>query len=100
MENYFFLEKYVSSEGAVSLNVLCYHQLSIARYQVIFCANNYFEWLPIVSSAFKFRVHKPRGYQYLDLPFWSVNNFGLLSLLKAVDTIGNYSKHKTLLGDE
>ena len=57
MENYFFLEKYVSSEGAVSLNVLYYHQLSIARYQVIFCANNYFEWLPIVSSAFKFRVH-------------------------------------------
>ena len=30
-----------------------YHQLSIARYQVSFYANNYFEKLPIESSAFK-----------------------------------------------
>ena len=43
VENYFFLENYVTSEGAVSHNVLYYQQLSIARYQVSFYANNYFE---------------------------------------------------------
>ena len=35
--------KTVTSEGAVSHNVLYYQQLSIARYQVSFYANNYFE---------------------------------------------------------
>ena len=43
MENYFFLENYVISEGAVSHNVLNYQPLSITRYQVRFYANNYFE---------------------------------------------------------
>ena len=43
VENYFFLENYVTSEGAVSHNVLYYQQLSIACYQVSFYANNYFE---------------------------------------------------------
>ena len=55
--NYFFLENYFTSEGAVSHNVLYYQQLSITRYQVRFYANNYFEKLPIVSTAFK-------GHQY------------------------------------
>ena len=41
MRNYVFLKNYVS-EGAVSQNVL-YYQLSIARYQVSFYANDYFE---------------------------------------------------------
>ena len=36
-------QNYVTSEGAVSHNVLYYQQLSIARYQVSFYANNYFE---------------------------------------------------------
>ena len=40
---YLFLKNYVTSEGAVSHNVLYYQQLSIARYQVSFYANNYFE---------------------------------------------------------
>ena len=44
VRNYFFLENYVTSEGAVSHNVLYYQQLSIARYQVSFYANNYFEY--------------------------------------------------------
>ena len=45
MENYFFLKNYVTSEGAVPHNVLyyMYQQLSIARYQVSFDANNYSE---------------------------------------------------------
>ena len=43
VENYFFLENYVTSEGAVSHNVLYYQQLSIACYQVSFYANNYVE---------------------------------------------------------
>ena len=42
VENYFFLENYVSSEGAVSHNVLYYQQLSFASYQLSFYANNYF----------------------------------------------------------
>ena len=42
MENYFFLENYVTSETAVSHNVLYYQQLSIDRYQAILYANNYF----------------------------------------------------------
>ena len=40
-ENYFSLE--VTSEGAVSNNVLYYQPLPITRFQVRFCANNYFE---------------------------------------------------------
>ena len=43
MENNFFLENYSTSEGAGSHNVLYYQRLSIARYQVSFYANNYFE---------------------------------------------------------
>ena len=51
VENYVFLKNYVTSEGAVSHNVLYYQQLSIACYQVRFYAYNYFELLPIVSSC-------------------------------------------------
>ena len=44
VRNYLFLKNYVvSAERAVSPNVLYYQQLSIARYQVSFYANNYFE---------------------------------------------------------
>ena len=42
VENYFFLENYVTSEGAASHNVLYYQQLSIACYQVSFYAKYYF----------------------------------------------------------
>ena len=38
MENYLFLKNYVTSEGAVSHNVLNHQQLSIACYQVSFYA--------------------------------------------------------------
>ena len=37
----FFLEKYVTSEGAVSNNVLYYQQFSTTRYQVKFDVNIY-----------------------------------------------------------
>ena len=53
MENYFFLENYGTSEGAVSHNVLYHQPLPITRHQKRFYANNYFEYLPIVSTAFK-----------------------------------------------
>ena len=43
MENYFFLKNYITSEGAVSHNVLYYQQLSVAPYQVSFYSNIYFE---------------------------------------------------------
>ena len=43
VENYIFLEKYVTSEGAVSHNVLYYQHLSITRYQVSFYVNHYFK---------------------------------------------------------
>ena len=46
-------QKYVTSEGVVSHNVLNYHQLFVAHYQVSFYANIYFESLPNVSSAFE-----------------------------------------------
>ena len=52
VRNYLSLKTYVTSDGADSHIVLNYQQLSIARYQVSFFANNYFEY-PIVSSAFK-----------------------------------------------
>ena len=52
MENYFFLENYGTSEGAVSHNVLYHQPLPITRHQERFYANNYFEKLPIVSTAF------------------------------------------------
>ena len=38
LENYFFLESYVTSEGAVSHNVLHYQQFPITRFQVRFYA--------------------------------------------------------------
>ena len=34
---------YVTSEGAVSHNVLCYQPLPITRHQIRFYANNYFD---------------------------------------------------------
>ena len=43
VENYFFLENFVTSEGAVSHNVLYYQPLPITHYQVRFYANNSFE---------------------------------------------------------
>ena len=43
VENYFVLENYVTSEGAVSHDVLYYQQLPVTCYQVMFYANNYFE---------------------------------------------------------
>ena len=57
MENYVFLEKYGTSEGAVS------HNVPITRYQVRFYANNYFELLPIVFTAFSKAI---RIKDYLD----------------------------------
>ena len=43
VENYFFLENYGTSEGAVSHIVLHHQPLPITRYQEICYANNYFE---------------------------------------------------------
>ena len=42
-ENLLLSQKLCSSKGAVSHNVSYYQQLSIARYQERFYANNYFE---------------------------------------------------------
>ena len=53
LENYFFLENYMTSEGAVSQIVLYYQTLPITRYQVRLYAEYLFELLPIVSTAFK-----------------------------------------------
>ena len=41
----FLLENYVTSEGAVSHNILYHQQLPVTRYQIRFFmyANNYFE---------------------------------------------------------
>ena len=63
MENYFFLKKYVTSEGAVSHNVLYYQQLSITHYQLRFYANNYFE-CPLPLS--KILYHSCYVIQYGD----------------------------------
>ena len=43
MENFLFLENSVTSEGAVSHNVLYYQQLQITGYQLTCYANNYIE---------------------------------------------------------
>ena len=42
LRNHLFLKNYITSEGAVSHDVLYYQKLSIAHYQVSFYANNYF----------------------------------------------------------
>ena len=44
MENYFFLENYGTSEGAVSPNVLYQQPLPITHHQERFYANNYFDY--------------------------------------------------------
>ena len=54
VKNYFFLKNYVSSEGAVSQNVLYYQPLPITSNQERFYGDNYFELLPIVSTAFNY----------------------------------------------
>ena len=46
VRNYLFLKNYITSEGAVAHNVLCYQQLSIAIYQVSFT-------LPIILSTYQ-----------------------------------------------
>ena len=43
VENYFFLENYGTSEGAVSHDVVYHQPLPITRHQERFYANNYFE---------------------------------------------------------
>ena len=43
VETYFFLENYVTSEVAISHNVLYYQLFPITHYQVGFYADNYFE---------------------------------------------------------
>ena len=43
LENYSFLEDYITSEGAASHTVLYCQPLPVACYQVSFYANNYFE---------------------------------------------------------
>ena len=43
VRNHFFLKNDVTSEGAIPYNVLYYQQLSIARYQASFYANDYYE---------------------------------------------------------
>ena len=43
VENNFFLENCVTSEEAVSHNILYYQPLPITRHQVRFYANNYFK---------------------------------------------------------
>ena len=43
VENYFFLENYVTSQVAVSHNVLYHQTLPITRHQERFNANHYFE---------------------------------------------------------
>ena len=43
LENYFFLENYGASEGAVYHNVLYRQPLPITQHQERFYANNYFE---------------------------------------------------------
>ena len=42
VENSFFLENNDGSEGVVYHNIVNHQQLPITRYQVRFCANNYF----------------------------------------------------------
>ena len=57
-----FLENYVTSEGAVSHNVSYYQQLSIARFQISFYANNYFDYYNISVSC------PVPLYEYNDIP--------------------------------
>ena len=63
LENFSFFENYVTSEGAVSHNVLCYQQLPITRYQVRFYANYFLGrttnsvFLPLSLSGIFFQVH-------------------------------------------
>ena len=68
VKSHFFLENHVPSEGAVSHNVLSYQQLPITRYQVRFYVNNYFEYVPIVSTAFqiwgKFATHNHESVKF------------------------------------
>ena len=45
-----------TSEGVISHNVLYNQPLPITRHQVRFYADHYFEYLPIVSTAFKNKI--------------------------------------------
>ena len=80
VENDFFLENYVTSEGAVSHNVLYYQQLSITRYQVSFYANNNLYCpLPILSTAFNVFNH---SFVYAIVPPWKIFLLKICSSLR------------------
>ena len=61
MEYYFFLKNYVTSEEAISLNVLYYQPLPITRNQEKFYDNNYFN----IATAFEL----PRSLNHFMLVF-------------------------------
>ena len=44
VENNFFLENYVTSDGEISHDVVYYQPFPITRYQVRFYADDYFEY--------------------------------------------------------
>ena len=73
-KKYLSKKKHVTSEGGVFHNVVdVYHQqLSIAAYQVIVYADNYFEYLPIEFSAFKWWLHDFRGQQDSEISNYSI----------------------------
>ena len=101
-----FSKTNVTSEGAVSHNVLYYQQLSIARYEVCFDANNYLELQPlrwvvsftmvicIVSSHFDLQLISilavyeiaPRGHlgltTYKELLQWHLRHHIELAILR------------------
>ena len=52
---------YVTSEGAVSNNVLYYQPVPITRNQERFYDDNYFELLTKVSTVFKAGSDRPCG---------------------------------------
>ena len=77
-----FSKNYITSEGAVSHNVFYYQPFPITPYQVRFCGNNYFEQLPIVSTAFnisKESAFTEAGNSVLTsgVFHWLAGNFGL-----------------------
>ena len=81
-KNAFFLKHHFTLERTVFHHVLYYQHLSIARWQVSLYANNYFEWLPIMSSALKTvfslvsqHMHKTTNLWKFEL-YWLRDNNG------------------------
>ena len=82
MENYFLLENYTTSEGAVPHNVGYYQPLPINRHKVRFYANNYFESTAFNKTRIEMSKKKYISTEQLSFELFEIKLFAVLIIIK------------------